>query len=274
MFSKGIKSWYILLFAVLITACTGYNKVVKSTDSEFKYKKAVQYYEEKKYGLAYPLFEDLIPVFRGTTKGEYVAYYRAMCYYKLEDFPSAGILLKTFGKTFPKSELAEESTFLGAMCTFYQSPKYSLDQSETHNALNDFQLFLNRYPSTPKRDTVNLMMIQCREKLERKSFEIAELYFQTEHYKSAVIAFENTLKDYPNTKYEEQLLLMMVEANYNLATNSVQEKTRERLEATVKAYQRYIDKYSQSKSAKQAETFYKLAVLQLEKINKQQLSAL
>lgn len=274
MFLKGLKTWVLLIAVVFLTACTGYNKVVKSTDSEFKYKKAVEYYNQEKYGLCLPLFEDLIPIFRGTSKGEMVAYYRAMSYYGMEDYGFGAVYLKNFSKTFPKSDLAEQCTFLAAMCTFYQSPKYSLDQSDTHNAITDFQLFLNKYPESFKKDTVNVLMIQCREKLEKKAFEIARNYFQTEKYKSAVVAFENTLRDFPNTQYEEELLLMMVESRYRLATNSVEDKTKERLEATVKAYQRYIDKYSQSKLARQAETFYKLTLQQLEKINKPQLSAL
>ncbi len=258
----------------VLSACNQYSRVTKNPDAEYKYKKAVEWYEKGKYENAKTLFEDLIPIFRGTSKGEYVAYYRAMCFYQQKDYGYGAVYLKNFVKTFPKSDLSEKCSYLSAMCTFYQSPKYSLDQTDTHNAISDFQLFLNRYPESDKKDTVNIMMIQCREKLEKKSFEISELYFKTGYYKSAVISFENTLKEFPNTRYEEQLLLMMVEANYKLAANSVEDKMKDRLEATIKAYQRYIDKYSQSRNVKDAEAFYKLTVQQLDKLNKQQLSAL
>lgn len=273
MFLKGVRTWVLLAMVALLAACNGFNKVVKNPDPEFRYSKAIEYYNARKYDFARTLFEDLIPVYRGTSKGESVAYYRAMCFYKMKDYAYGGVFLKNFVKTFPKSDLAEECSYLSAICTYEQSPKYSLDQTETHNAINDFQLFLNRYPESNKRDTVTTLMIQCREKLEQKSFEISKLYYHTEKYKSAVVAFENTLKDFPNTRYEEDILLMMVESNYKLASNSVEDKMKERLEATVKAYQRYIDKYSQSKRAKSAETYYKLTIQQLDKLNKQ-LSAL
>jgi len=249
-------------------SCSGFKRVMKSTDVEYKFKKAEEYYKAEKYGLVIPLMEDLIPSFRGTAKSEWVYYYYAMSHYYLGDFMTASVYLKNFVKTFPKSDLAEECAFLGAYCTYLQSPKYSLDQTETRNAINDFQLFLNRYPESSKRDTVNTLMIKCSEKLELKSFEISKLYFRTEKYKSAVVSFENTLKDFPNTRFEEEILLMMLKANYQLAMHSIEEKQKERLESTIKAYQRYIDKYSQSENTRDAEAIYKTTVQQLEKISK------
>lgn len=259
---------------ILLASCSKYNRILKSNDSELKYNAAVEYFKQKKYSLVIPLMEDLIPIYRGTQKGEYVAYYRSMSYYYVEDYIFAGAYLKMFAKTFPKSEFAEECSFLAAMCTYNQSPKFSLDQTDTHGAINEFQLFLNKFPESARTDTVNKIMIICRAKLERKSFEISKLYFKTQKFKSAVIALENTLRDFPNTRYEEDLLIMILKANYELAQNSVEEKTKERLEATLKAYQRYIDKYSQSPNSKEAEGIYKVTIQQLEKRNKPQLSSL
>ncbi len=268
MFFRTIRLILPIFLVFALASCSSYKRVLKSTDVEFKFKKAEEYFKAKKYGLVIPLMEDLIPSLRGTAKSEWVYYYYAMSHYHLDDYISASVYLKNFVKTFPKSELAEECSFLGAVCTYLQSPKYSLDQTETKNAITDFQLFLNRYPESNKRDTVNTLMIKCSEKLEQKAFEISKLYFKTEKYKSAVVAFDNTLKDFPNTRYEEEILLMTLRANYELAMRSIEEKKRERLENTVKSYQRYIDKYSQSKNTKDAEAIYKTTLQELEKISK------
>ncbi|HEX4887194.1 MAG TPA: outer membrane protein assembly factor BamD [Luteibaculaceae bacterium] len=252
-----LRNLFVFFLAALLSACSGYNRLLKSPDAELRFNKAVEYYKEGKYGLSLPLLEDLIPAYRGTAKAELVYYYFAMSHYQLEDYPTAAAYLKNFVKTFPKSEYSEDCAFLSAMCTYNTSPKYSLDQTDTRLAITDFQLFLNRYPDSKKRDTINQMMIRLQEKLERKSFEIAKLYHQTERYNAAVLTLENCLRDFPNTKYEENILFMLVESHYKMAKNSVESKQKERLEQTVKAYQRYIDKYSKSDRSAVVEDIFK-----------------
>ena len=44
--------------------------MMKSTDMEAKYNAAVKYYEKKDYYHALQLFEELITVYRGTSKAE------------------------------------------------------------------------------------------------------------------------------------------------------------------------------------------------------------
>ena len=104
------------------------------------------------------------------------------------------------------------------------------------------QLFIEQYPSSDKRDTCNLLMTQLNRKLERKSYENAKLYYNTLHFKSAVISLNNTLQDFPNSVYEEDIRFLILRSNYELAINSVVSKKKERLEETVEAYQKYIDK--------------------------------
>jgi outer membrane protein assembly factor BamD len=50
-----------------------------------------------------------------------------------------------------------------------------------------------------------------------------------EYYKAAVVSLENSLQDYPESKYREELRYLLFKAKYNLAMKSVEEKKRERL---------------------------------------------
>lgn len=272
MFSGLSRFSLIAVVSFLLLSCSGFNKVLKSTDNEYRLKMAEQYYSEGKYEYSRLLLEDLIAIYRGTAKSEKVFYLFAMSYYHQRDYFTAGIYLKNFTKTFPKSSFAEESAYLAAMCAYYQSPKSSLDQTDTYLAMNDFQLFLNRYPESSKKDTVNLMMTQLRTKLEKKAFDISKLYYQTERYKAAVVSLNNTIRDYPNTRYEEEILFMILRANYQLALNSIESKKRERLDEATKAYERYIDRYASSRRAGDAETLYRNIQSEIQKLNKQSIS--
>ena len=66
---------FVLASALVFASCSDYNKVLKSTDIEFKYSKAVEYYDSMEYFKSMPLFEELIGLTRGTQRSEDVYYY-------------------------------------------------------------------------------------------------------------------------------------------------------------------------------------------------------
>ena len=63
---------FLILLAVVValTGCGEYNKVLKSSDYNLKYDFAKKAFERKKYVQAYTLLGDLVPIFKGTEKGE------------------------------------------------------------------------------------------------------------------------------------------------------------------------------------------------------------
>ncbi|MGB0165797.1 MAG: outer membrane protein assembly factor BamD [Luteibaculum sp.] len=261
---KQVLGCIVLL--VLFSSCSKYMKIRKSSDNELKFEKAQEYFEKKDYERALPLLEDVVGAFRGTLKHETVYYLYASCYYELEDYFFAENYMRRFVKTFPRSKYAEECAFKSALCSYQLSPKYSLDQSFTYKAIDNLQLFIEDYPESEKRDTCNFLMTELNKKLELKSYENSKLYYKTLHYNSAVISLNNTLKDYPNTRFEEDIRFMILKSNYELASNSVIKKKKERLENTLEAYQKYIDKFADSKRAGQAENLYESTVKELERL--------
>lgn len=266
--------WKILVGALLIamlggglTSCSKYNKLLKSQDVELKYEKALEYYAEEDYQRALPLFEELIAVTRGTSRSETVYYHYAYCYYGIRDFYLASFYFDTFAKTYPNSDKVEECTFMSAYCHYMNSPITSLDQSDTKRAIDKFQLFLEKYPETHRKDTCNALVGELVGKLETKAFENAALYHQIQQYKSAVVALNNVLKDYPNTEYKEEVLFMILESNYLLATRSVESKKHDRLKNTVKSYHNFVDSFPNSQKVGKAENIFENTVRELERIN-------
>lgn len=267
MFWRIIAVVLVLAVGAGVTSCSKYNRLIKSQDVELKYQKAFEYYNAEDYQRALPLFEELIALTRGTSRSEIIYYHYAYCYFGLRDFYLASFYFNTFTKTYPNSEYVEECAFMSAYCHYMNSPIPSLDQTDTQRAIDQFQLFLERYPDTERKDTTNALISALVEKLEEKSYENAALYYDIEQYKAAVIALNNVLKDYPNTKYKEDILFMILESNYLLATRSVEEKKQERLEATIKSYHNFVDSYPNSRKIRQSESIYDSTVRELEKIN-------
>jgi outer membrane protein assembly factor BamD len=247
---------FLFVFVVCISACTNYSKIVKGTDYSKKYELALQLYNKKDYNRAYPLLEELVSVYRGTVNAEDIYYYYAYCNYYMDDLISASYHFEQFVKTYPGSVKAEEIAFMNAYCYFLGSPNYTLDQTNSIKAIEEMQLFINQYPSSTRINECNDLIDKLRIKLENKSVDAGKLYYKTMDYKAAIITFKNTIKEFPNTIYKEELMFLTVKASFLLAENSIDSKKYERYKNTVDAYYSFIDKFATGKYAREAESIY------------------
>lgn len=236
----------ISCISVILMSCTEFSKLVKSTDNEEKKEGALKYYEEEEYIKSITLLEDIIPYYKLTPSGEHLYYTYCMANYKLEDYYLSGYYWKRFIRQYPTSKHVEEATYLSAMCAVHNSPQYKLDQTETLNALDELQIFIDLYPESSRIDTCNQIMDRLNGKLEKKQFDNSVLYHKTENYKAAVVAFDGFLEKYPNSTYKEEALFLSLKSSYSLAINSIASKKLERLESTLKSYTTFVAAFPES----------------------------
>lgn len=246
----------ISLLAVLFSGCSEYQKLLKSTDYNLKYKRAVEYYNGKSFVKAATLFDELLPIFRGTSKAETISYYSAFCAYGQKDYFLAGGYFRNFNKSFPDSPYAEECLYMNAYCYYMDSPNPRLDQQPTEDAIKAFQLYINRYPNSSRVEKCNTYIDEMRDKLVYKSYLRASNYFDRERYDAAIVALQNSIKDFPGSKYREELMFMLLKSRYKLASLSIVEKKRERFNAAQEEYYAFTDEYPKSKYFKQAENMF------------------
>jgi outer membrane protein assembly factor BamD len=245
----------ILLFVLSLSifSCSEFSKTMKSEDNEYKKTEAVKYYENEEYLNAVTLLEDIIPFYKLSVEGEKLYYYYCMGNYNLGDYYIAAYYFRRFINQYPSSKYTEECQFLSAMCSVHNSPEPSLDQTETLNALDQLQIFVDMYPNSEKMDTCNQIMDRLHSKLETKQFESSKLYYHTENYKASVVSFENILVKYPNSQFKEEVSYYIVMSRYELAINSIQSKKLERLYDTMKSYRKFADEFPNSTRLKEME---------------------
>lgn len=263
---KTLSKIALLFLLISIVGCSDFKKLQKSNDFEKKYEAAVKYYENGDYLKASILLEELITLYRGTTKAEKIYYYYAHTTYEAGDYILAGFHFKTFVRSYPNSVHAEECAYMVAYCHYLNSPAYSLDQTDTHKAINEFQLFVNQYPKSEKVAEANKMIDHLRGKLERKSYDIAKQYYFIGEYKAANVAFANILKDFPDTKRKDEINFLILKSNYLLAVNSIESKKGERIQATLDSYAKFAEAFPQSEYLKDAESIKESALKLQEKL--------
>lgn len=263
-----MRKIFFLLLVVLASSCSEYQRVLKSSDNDLKYQKAMEYYQAEDYMRAGTLLNELIGVYRGTEKSEDAHFTYANCLYKMQDYQIGGHYYKLFVQNYPTSLKAEEAQFMAAYCSYKMSRNPRLDQTETYEALDGFQLFINLYPRSEKAVEATKLMDELRDKLVYKSYLNARLYFNLgdylgNNYKSAIIAARNSLEEFPDTQYREELSFLILESRYIEAVNSIEEKKEDRLRETIDEYYSFINEFPQSQYIIKANKIFEDASLNL-----------
>lgn len=253
---KTIKIFTFLLIVIILTSCDGFNKILKSTDFELKMTKAKEYYDKEQYIKSSQLYEELIPVVKGTDKAEEVYYYYAWSEYNMGDFIISQYHFKNFTKQFSTSKHSEECYFMNAYCYFLTSANYKLDQTSTKNAIKEFQSFVDIFPESQRIDSCNILIDKLRFKLEKKDYEIVKQYFKVSDWKAAIVSTKNFIKEYPSSQFNEEMFYLMIDSYYLLAINSIRDKKIERLDLAIENYVKFIDLYPKSSYLSRSESIY------------------
>ena len=257
---------YIVAFlaAILLCSCGEYQRAQKSTDINYKFDYAKRAFEEKKYVQAATLLEDCIAYFKGSDKAEESLYLLAMSHYENKDYVSSGAYFKTYYGRYPKGKYTEAARFFCGYGYYLDSPEPQLDQSGTIKAIEELQGFLEYFP---RRDQVSIAqhaIFEMQDKLTLKQLQNAQLYYNLgnymgNNYESAVIVAKNAIKDYPYSKYKEELEMLILKARYQEAVNSVEERKADRFRDVLDEYYSFINNYPDSPKREEADNIQKIA---------------
>lgn len=258
--NRRIAAWIAGVFLVVMVAgCKSrFEKLRASNNIAQKYQEALKFYNKKKYSKALILFDDLTQRYRGQAEAEDLYYYSAYTNYYLRDYTSARFYFKQFTDTYPNSARAEECRYMGAYCYYLESPKVGLDQEYTYRAIEALQLFINLYPDSERAQEAAGLIDNLRDKLETKAFNNAKLYLDMglqDDYRAAVIAFDNVLSEFPDTKYAEEMEFLSIKAQYLYAEQSHPRRQAERFGKALDLYASFIADYPDTKFRKEADQF-------------------
>lgn len=221
------KFFYILVFFVIVSSCSEYQKALKAEGEEataVKFKMGEALYQEGKFAKANRLFAQIVPNYRGKPQAEKLMYLYSDTFYQMKDYFVAGYQFERFASSYPKSEKVELASFLGAKSYYHLSPVYSKDQKETKEAIGKLQEFINVFPDSEYVQDANALIKELDFKLEKKSYEIARQYNHISDFPASVRSFDNFIFEFPGSTLREDALFYRLDSAYKLAVKSVEVK--------------------------------------------------
>ena len=258
----------LLVFAslLMISCKSTFEETLKSKDVEKKKALAFEYYEDEDFYKASDLFKVLIQDVSGGKEVEKMFFYYAMCDYSLKDYGLAAYEFERLIQKFPGGDFREESQFYIGKSNYKEAPAYQLDQDYTKRAIESFQLFLDIYPDSEKRAEVNQLVDELTSRLEKKAYNQAKLYYKTSDYKSASVALNNVLNDFPDTDHHEEINFLIANSKHLLAEKSIESKQIKRYKAALKSAKNFNKKYTESSYLKNIEDIKKASSIEIKRL--------
>ena len=136
------------------------------------------------------------------------------------------------------------------------SPRPELDQTATKNAIEGFNVFLGKYPHSSRVDNCRKLINDLQEKLVEKSYLNAKLYYDMNDYKAAVVALDNSLKEYTETKYREEMMFLKLSSLFLYAENSFANKQKKRYQDTLDDYYSFMEEFPKSTYTRDVNKIY------------------
>ena len=244
--------------AVLFTSSckSQYELLLQSNNADEKYDAAFSYFNAGKYSKAASLFESLTMLVSGTEREDTVKYYWGLSNYKFKDYYTAETNFEQFISNYPRSPFVADASYLRIDCLYRSTLRYELDQMPTYKAMNAISEYILEYPKSEHMESCRDMLVELNERLDKKAYEAARLYYKMEDYLAAKVAFKNVLKDDAENIYREDILYHIAMSSYKYAIQSILSKQKERYLAFIDDYYNFIGELPESHYRRELDNVY------------------
>ncbi|WP_088125089.1 outer membrane protein assembly factor BamD [Roseivirga misakiensis] len=266
----------LVLCALLISisSCTTQMaKLERSSNYAELLNGAIAFYEKGQYVKAKTLFEKIQPIYQGTEYAEKIRYYWAYSEFYLGLYQLSAYQFSVFYNTYGRSPLAEEAQYMEAYSLYMDSPGPDLEQTSSEEAVLMMQNFLNRYPVSQYYEEANEIIDELQVRFETKAYQTAKLYYRLStglsfrnYLEAALTTFQTFKSDFPDSKYNEELMYLSVETSYKLANNSIARLRQERFEKTLKYHRDFVDRFPVSEYSDKVNDYYEKSTSELNKL--------
>jgi outer membrane protein assembly factor BamD len=119
---------------------------------------------------------------------------------------------REFLQFYPVHARADYAQYKLAMSHFRQMRAPERDQTETREALKEFETFFERYPMSMLTPEVRQKWREARDRLSEASYRVGFYYFRAKWYPGAIDRFKEILKDDPGYTNRDAVYFYLAES--------------------------------------------------------------
>jgi outer membrane protein assembly factor BamD len=129
-----------------------------------------------------------------------------MSYFNREQYLLAAYEFSKLIRDIPASPFVPDAQFKLADSYYQLSPPYQLDQSYTKKAIEEFQAYIDFFPTSPSIDEAERKIKELNEKLAEKEYRSGTIYEKMEYNRAAIQYYTLVVETYHDTKFAPMAL--------------------------------------------------------------------
>jgi outer membrane protein assembly factor BamD len=218
-----------LLGALLLGAGCAAGPPIERLAPQALFERGVQELEARRFTESARAFERLILEYPTHPRVAEARFHLAETYFGRREFVTAATEFARFATDYPNSPLADDARF--QVCDAYRqlSPDVQRDQEYTRAAVDHCRALVAYFPASEHVPAAEQIIREMMDKLADKEFAGGEFYFRRRAYDSAIIYFENVVREYPASPAAPRALLRLVQAYGQIGYDEEAAEARDRL---------------------------------------------
>ena len=200
---------FLLLTLLLAAGCASTNTI----------RTAQEYYKEGEDLSSGKHYEDAIAAFKRAKESYYSPDMTALAelriadtYFSAEKYIEASVAYEEFRKAHPTHEKAPYALYRQGACAYKQIEGIDTDQTPVTNAVNLFELYLQKYPAREHAKEVTNLLEATRNRQVQHEIYIGRFYLRTDKFTAAIRRLEAALKRFPESSYHDETLFYLGQA--------------------------------------------------------------
>jgi outer membrane protein assembly factor BamD len=191
----------LMAVTALVLAGCGSGDVTTVMSVEDRFAHAKELFENHDYLEAINEFTVITLQYQGSSVAPDAQFYLGECRFVRGEYLLAAFEYSIVKRNYPASSRVADASFKTAMCYYNLSPKSALDQQYTRKAIDEFQSFIEYYPSNANAKDAESKINELTVRLAKKQYDTARLYTKMEYYRSAMVYYDDVIEKYHDTEY-------------------------------------------------------------------------
>lgn len=197
-----------LITAILLIAaigCSGSIDTSKFTPDEyFEYIKKL--YDDGDYYDALQNLKSILIQYPSNAISDDAQYYLGLTYFQRSEYILAAYEFSKLIKDLPASPFVKDSQYMLAESYYQLSPPPALDQRYSKKAVEEFQAFIDFFPTDPKVEQAEAKINEINDKVALKEFNAAQIYEKMQYFIAAIKAYDYVSRVHHDSKYAKEAL--------------------------------------------------------------------
>ncbi|MGE5431201.1 MAG: outer membrane protein assembly factor BamD [Syntrophomonadaceae bacterium] len=194
------KLFVLVILSVALWGCSStVNTTNMNADEHLNY--AMKLFNDGDYPESISEFQAILLQFPGSSVTDQAQYYLAESHFKREEYILAAYEYSRLIKDIPASKLVPQAQFMLAESYYRLSPNYQLDQRYTNKSIEEFQAFIDFFPTDQRVPEAEQKIKELNNKLAEKEFHTAEIYEKMEYYEAAIFYYNIVTDTYHDSKF-------------------------------------------------------------------------